>query len=68
MKATRSAMWQDLMAATALVFVFEGILPFLSPARYRQMMSQVIGMPDVSLRGLGLVSMIIGLVTLYLVR
>lgn len=68
MKATRSAMWQDLMAATALVFVFEGILPFLSPARYRQMMSHVIGMPDVSLRGLGLVSMIIGLVTLYLVR
>ncbi len=56
------------MAATALVFVFEGILPFLSPARYRQMMSHVIGMPDVSLRGLGLVSMIIGLVTLYLVR
>jgi len=61
-------MWQDLMAATALVFVFEGILPFLSPARYRQIMTQVTGMPDARLRGLGLVSMIVGLFTLYLVR
>jgi len=61
-------MWQDLMAATALVFVFEGMLPFLSPSRYRQLMSQVIGMPDSSLRRFGLVSMIVGLCTLYLVR
>ena len=56
------------MAATALVFVFEGMLPFLSPSRYRQLMSQVIGMPDSSLRRFGLVSMIVGLCTLYLVR
>ncbi len=61
-------MWQDLMAATALVFVIEGMLPFLSPARYRAIMSEVIGMPDVRLRALGLVSMIVGLLTLYLVR
>ncbi len=61
-------MWQDLMAATALVFVFEGMLPFLSPARYRAIMSQVAGMPDARLRVLGLVSMIVGLLTLYLVR
>jgi len=61
-------MWQDLMAATALVFVLEGILPFLSPARYRQMMSQVLGMENGRLRTLGLLSMVFGLVTLYLVR
>lgn len=61
-------MWQDLMAATALVFVFEGMLPFLSPTRYRQVMSQVLGIPDARLRVLGLVSMIVGLLTLYLVR
>ncbi|HMM77607.1 MAG TPA: DUF2065 domain-containing protein [Gammaproteobacteria bacterium] len=61
-------MWQDLMAATALVFVFEGMLPFLSPTRYRRVMSQVLGMPDARLRVLGLLSMILGLVTLYLVR
>lgn len=61
-------MWQDLMAATALVFVFEGMLPFLSPSRYRQFMSQLLDMQDASLRRLGLVSMILGLFTLYLVR
>lgn len=61
-------MWQDLMAATALVFVLEGILPFLSPARYRQVMSQVLGMQDGRLRSLGLLSMVFGLFTLYLVR
>jgi uncharacterized protein YjeT (DUF2065 family) len=61
-------MWQDLMAAMALVFVLEGILPFLSPARYRLMMSQMLGMPDSGLRTLGLVSMLVGLLALYLVR
>lgn len=61
-------MWQDLMAATALVFVLEGILPFLNPVRYRQMMSQVLGMENGRLRTLGLLSMVFGLVTLYLVR
>jgi len=61
-------MWQDLMAATALVFVLEGILPFMSPVRYRQMMSQMLGMSDGGLRTLGLLSMIFGLFALYLVR
>lgn len=56
------------MAATALVFVLEGILPFLNPVRYRQMMSQVLGMENGRLRTLGLLSMVFGLVTLYLVR
>ncbi len=56
------------MAATALVFVLEGILPFMSPVRYRQMMSQMLGMSDSGLRTLGLVSMSFGLLALYLVR
>lgn len=61
-------MWQDLSAAIALVLVLEGILPFLSPARYRQMMLQVLGLPDGRVRGLGLISMIVGLLVLYFVR
>ncbi len=56
------------MAAMALVFVLEGILPFLSPARYRLMMSQMLGISDRGLRTLGLASMIVGLLALYLVR
>jgi uncharacterized protein YjeT (DUF2065 family) len=61
-------MWHDLMAAMALVFVLEGILPFLSPTRYRRMMSQMLDMSDRGLRTLGLASMIVGLLALYLVR
>lgn len=61
-------MWQDLLAAMALVLVLEGILPFLSPPQYRQMMAQLLRMNDRSLRTLGLVSMILGLIALYLVR
>lgn len=56
------------MAAMALVFVLEGILPFLSPQRYRLMMTELLGLSDRGLRTLGLVSMIAGLLTLYLVR
>lgn len=56
------------MAAMALVFVLEGVLPFLSPARYRLMMSQMLNMSDRGLRTLGLASMIVGLLALYLVR
>lgn len=61
-------MWHDLMAAMALVFVLEGILPFLSPTRYRRLMSQMLDMSDRGLRTLGLASMIVGLLALYLVR
>jgi uncharacterized protein YjeT (DUF2065 family) len=61
-------MWQDLMAAMALVFVLEGILPFLNPRRYRLMMTELLGLGDRGLRTLGLLSMIAGLFTLYLVR
>jgi uncharacterized protein YjeT (DUF2065 family) len=61
-------MWQDLMAAMALVFVLEGILPFLNPRRYRLMMTELLGLGDRGLRTLGLLSMIAGLLTLYLVR
>lgn len=56
------------MSAMALVFVLEGVLPFLSPERYRRMMTQLLAMGDRGLRTLGLVSMIAGLLTLYLVR
>jgi uncharacterized protein len=60
--------WHDLMAASALVLVLEGMLPFLSPARYRTVMVQVLALGDGALRGLGLLSMIAGVLVLYSVR
>jgi uncharacterized protein YjeT (DUF2065 family) len=61
-------MWQDLLAGIALVLVFEGILPFLSPSRYRRTMMLAAQMKDNTMRTIGLVSMSAGLVVLYVVR
>lgn len=61
-------MWQDFLTALALVFVIEGILPFLNPNGFKNTMRQVIGMDDRTLRWLGLGAMLCGLMMLYLVR
>ena len=61
-------MWDDLLAALALVLVIEGIVPFVSPAAMRKMLETVSQIDDRTLRMTGLVSMICGVVLLYLVR
>ena len=60
--------WGDLLAALALVLVIEGIVPFVSPQSLRRMLATVSQLDDRSLRITGLVSMICGVVMLYLVR
>ena len=60
--------WQVLPAALALVFVIEGVLPFVSPPRWRAMMMSVARLDDSSLRRFGLVSMVFGVFLLYLVN
>ncbi|MCP5145379.1 MAG: DUF2065 domain-containing protein [Gammaproteobacteria bacterium] len=61
-------MWQDLFAAIGLMLVLEGILPFISPARWRETMLAAASLPQGMLRGLGLASMLGGLALIYLVR
>ncbi|MBI4697035.1 MAG: DUF2065 domain-containing protein [Gammaproteobacteria bacterium] len=61
-------MWQDLLAAVALVLVIEGMLPFVSPQRYRQTLEAVTKLEDRNLRTIGFVSMMAGVILLYLVR
>lgn len=61
-------MWSDLLAALALVLVIEGLMPFLSPSRFRHTMEQISQVPDRPLRTIGLVSMAVGVGLLYLVR
>ena len=60
--------WSDLGAALALVLVIEGVLPFLNPHQAKETYRMASLMPDGSLRIVGLVSMLIGLVLLFLVR
>jgi len=61
-------MWGEIATALALVLVIEGIMPFLNPARMRRMLVMVAQLDDTTLRTIGLTSMIIGVVLLYLVH
>ncbi len=61
-------MWHELLIALALVMVIEGIIPFLSPRLMRRMLLTAAEMDDRSLRMGGLIAMVLGVITLYLVN
>jgi uncharacterized protein YjeT (DUF2065 family) len=61
-------MWDELLVAIALVLVFEGIIPFLAPDKFRQALAQLTQMPDQVLRMIGLASMTVGIIFLYILR
>jgi len=61
-------MWGDLFAAIALLLVFEGIMPFVNPIRWRHVIKRVSDQGDQALRTMGLSSMLIGVALLYIVR
>ncbi len=60
--------WQVLPVAIALVFIIEGMLPFISPNRWRTMLVMVEQMDDRVIRNVGLGSMLFGVVILYLMH
>ncbi len=60
--------WDDLWAAIALMLIIEGIMPFINPGAFRQMIKTVSEMEDKNVRVLGAVWMGLGLITLYWVR
>ena len=57
----------DLWRALALVLVFEGLFPFLSPGGWRQTFAKVMELRDGQLRFYGLVAIVLGLLTLWFV-
>ena len=61
-------MWTEILTAVSLLFVLEGLLPFISPDGYKRSMAQVIQMHSRHLRLFGLGSMVSGVVLLYFVR
>jgi len=61
-------MWDELWVAMALMLVIEGIFPFLSPASLRARLQQLLQLDDRNLRLLGLASMSVGVVLLYLLK
>jgi len=61
-------MWHELLVAFALLLVVEGVWPFLNPGGLRRAMLAMSGESDPVLRTAGFVSMVIGVVMLYLVN
>jgi uncharacterized protein YjeT (DUF2065 family) len=55
-------------SALALVLVFEGLFPFLSPGGWRQTFQKLMQLSDGQLRFFGLTSILLGLATLWWLR
>lgn len=52
--------WSDLLNAIALVFIIEGLMPFISPSGLKKTYKSIQEMPDSQLRMIGLASVIAG--------
>ena len=61
-------MWTELLSALALVFILEGILPFVNPEWIKRMFLAASKMDNTNLRFIGVSSMLFGAVMLYIVR
>jgi uncharacterized protein YjeT (DUF2065 family) len=54
--------------ALALLLVLEGLMPAINPAGWRRMFEQIMRLSDQQIRTIGLVSMIVGLIVLWLLQ
>jgi uncharacterized protein len=61
-------MWRDLAIAVALMLVLEGLLPFANPGLLRRALDAMRDLSDADLRVAGLASMLLGLLTLFLIN
>jgi len=50
----------SILAAIALVLIFEGLLPLISPTRWREMFTQLLQLPDGQIRFFGLTIVLLG--------
>ena len=58
----------ELLTAVAIAMIFEGMMPFISPKNWRQMVIKISMLPDKKLRHFGLLVMLSGLSLLWIVR
>ncbi len=61
-------MWHEILIAGALMLVLEALLPILNPKAFKQMMLRAAQMSEQQLRWTGFISMIIGAVTIYILK
>ena len=58
----------DFLVALGLVFVFEGMILFISPKRLKQMLKLLNNFSEKKIRLIGLFSIIIGLIVISIIR
>jgi uncharacterized protein YjeT (DUF2065 family) len=63
-----SELLQSLLVAVSLVLILEGMLPFIAPHIWRRFLANLLLASDKSLRILGAVCMILGLLLLFGMR
>ena len=61
-------MWHELAVAGCLMLVIEGIIPFISPGRWRKMLLMLDQIDDNTMRIIGLGSMLTGTVLLLMIN
>ena len=61
-------MWQDILTAFSLYLILEGMIPFVSPKRFRRTVEQIAKLGDNNVRIAGLLAMAAGLLMLFIVR
>ena len=55
------SLWDSLLAALALVLILEGLLPLISPTKWREMFAQLLQLQDGQIRFFGLGTVLLGL-------
>jgi len=63
-----SELLHTLAVGFCLMLIIEGVIPFLYPKRWRNLVQQLALISDRSLRLIGLASMLLGVIALYLVN
>jgi len=61
-------MWKELFIAFALLLVIEGILPFINPNTWRKSLEQTSKLNNNTVRLIGFLSMMSGVILLYLIQ
>jgi uncharacterized protein len=56
----------EILAALCLVLVIEGLMPFLAPKSWRETMTKVAQFSDGQLRMVGLICIIVGLLSYWM--
>ena len=57
-----------ILMALGLMLIFEGLLPFIAPQAWRETFKRMIALKDGQLRFMGLISIIGGLLLMFLNR